>query len=214
MNRNLVLGGVLALLTGATSQLRAEPAPNSELTQLKKQLQRLEKRVSELETVLAPVKDKIQTESRREALRNKARERMLQDRKVYNQKQLGEIEELYQVANNKWRSPEAKLSLEKLVDKYAKANRTGCALLYLGQFSEGKDREAHLRAAIANHSDCWYGDGVQVGPYARYYLAHYYHGIGKKAEAARLDQEIREQYPEAIDHRGQPLAGRLATDGK
>jgi hypothetical protein len=63
----------------------------------------------------------------------KAHERMRQDTKMFSAEDLREIESLYQVANQKWQTQEARDSLKTLTEKYEEANRTGCAILYLGQ---------------------------------------------------------------------------------
>ena len=53
--------------------------------------------------------------------------------------QLGEIETLYQIANTKGkRSPEARESLKQLLEKYDKANRTGCATFISGRRVKGR----------------------------------------------------------------------------
>jgi tetratricopeptide (TPR) repeat protein len=109
------------------------------------------------------------------------------------------------VANKQWKSPEAREALEKLIQKYSKANRTGCAVLYLGQMSDGEEKEKYLKKAIEEFSDCWYGNGVQVGAMARFLLAGYYQQTGQEEEAARLYGEIREQYPNAVTHDGKSL---------
>ncbi len=140
------------------------------------------------------------------AVRERARKRFLEDRKIYSSEELREIERLYQVANKKWKSPEARESLKLLIEKYPKANRTGCAIMYLGQMSSGQERETYLKLAIKDFSDCYYGSGVQVGAYARLYLADYYSKIGKDDEAQLLYKEIRTHYPDAINHRGKPLS--------
>ncbi len=148
-------------------------------------------------------------DSPRAALRKKFSARMKKDRQTYTAEQIAEIERVYQVADQKPRSEEARDGLKKLAEKYGKANRAGCGLLYLARWSEGKEREGRLRAAIANHSDCMYGDGVEVGAYARYYLAKYYQGTGKTEEAQRLYQEIRDNYPNAVTHGGEPLKDHI-----
>lgn len=136
--------------------------------------------------------------------------RLDQDRKRYSEAEMREIEELYQIANRKFNSAEAQESLKKLISKYSCANRTGCAVLYLGQMCPDRPQaEEYLRQAIANYSDCWYGDGVQVGAYARFYLAGYYRQSGKNQEAEKLYQEIREKYPDAVTHNGKPLANEF-----
>jgi len=104
---------------------------------------------------------------------------MQRDARTFSAQELQEIESLYQVANQKWQSPEARDSLKTLVEKYKKANRTGCAILYLGQMSPGQEQIAYFKQAIADHSDCFYGDGVQVGAFARFLLGQTYLKSGK-----------------------------------
>ncbi len=145
------------------------------------------------------------TQKRQKALRARFSKRSAKDRALYTRQQLGEIESLYQVANKKWRTQEAKDSLKKMLEKYDKANRTGCALLYMGQMSSGDEKEAYLLRAIEGHGDCYYGDGVNVGAYARLHLAGYYKGIQKTDQAVKLWKQILTKYPNAIDHKGYRL---------
>jgi hypothetical protein len=191
------------LVTGSVSV----GADDQEIQSLRKQVEELTERVTKLERALASSADKTQTELRVEKQRIKARERMAKDREVYSQIQLREIESLYQVANQKWRSEEGKNSLMDLIKKYDKANRTGCALLYLGQMSDGTEKEEYLNKAIADFSDCWYGDGVQVGAYARLVLAQYCRNSKQPEKAEKLLREVERLFPEAIDHKGQVLTG-------
>lgn len=185
-------------------------AQNSqEMQDLKEQVRRLEQRVSALEALVKTLTAAKSTESNTAKLQTKARERMVKDREVYNEQQLREIETLYQVANKSWNSPEAKACLEKLTQTYTKANRTGCAVLYLAQMSQGETQEKLLKEAVEKYSDCWYGDGVQVGAYARFYLIQYYNQAQKTQEADKLIRELQEKYPDAIDHKGQPLMNAL-----
>lgn len=153
-------------------------------------------------------------QQRRQSLRSKFTNRSAKDKNNYTSQQLREIESLYQVANKKWRTQEAKDSLKKMLEKYDKANRTGCALLYMGQMSSGRERQEYLLEAIKNHSDCWYGDGVNVGAYARLYLAGYYKSIDKTDEAVKLWKYILEQYPDAITHNGQLLRNSVTQQMK
>ena len=139
----------------------------------------------------------------------KARNRMRQDLRTFSDQDRGEIESLYQVANQKWQTQEARDSLKKLIEKYKKANRTGCAILYLGQMSRGDEQIAYLKQAIENHSDCFYGDGVQVGAFARLLLGQAYLKAGDADSAKALFDEIRKKYPDAIDHRGNSLLDQL-----
>ena len=174
-------------------------------TNLEARVVELEKEVAELKTELAPVLAEAKAKENVAAQRAKARERMRKDAEIYSPDELKEIEKLYQVANRQWRTEEGKESLKELIKKYDKANRTGCALLYLGQMSKGEERENYLKQAIDHFSDCFYGDGVQVGAYARFYLAYYYKDSGEKDKADKLFAELKTQYPDAIDHKGRLL---------
>ena len=77
-------------------------------------------------------------------------------------------------------------------------------MMYLGQHKDASEREKeeYWLAAIKNHSDCFYGDGVQVGAYARFYLSWNYFRAGKTSKAKDLVEEIEELYPNAIRHGG------------
>ena len=99
--------------------------------------------------------------------------------------------------------------MKTLVEKYNKANRVGCAVLYLGQMSRGDEQTAYLKQAIADHGDCFYGDGVQVGAFARFLLGQAYLKSGNGEEAKTLFDEIRNDYPDSIDHNGDSLVGQL-----
>ena len=117
-----------------------------------------------------------------------------------------EIETLYQVANTKGkRSEEARASLKQLLEKYDKANRTGCATLYLGQASEGAERLEYLTRAVEKFSDCYYFNGCQVGGYGRYVLALTLWDKGEKDKARALLAELKTTYKDATDHRGRPM---------
>ncbi len=200
--KNLIL--ILLVLLAPPFALAQDSA---EFTALEKRVQKLEERIGELEASVAPGIAKAKAAQRVDQQRIKARERMRKDLAVYSRDQLREIESLYRVANQKWQSKEGKDSLKQLIENFDKANRTGCALLYLGQMSEGKEKEDYLKKAIDGFSDCYYGDGVQVGAYARYYLAYYYKKNGQEEKAQELFKEIISKYPDAIDHKG-----RLLTD--
>lgn len=182
-------------------------APANE--ELEARIAALEKEVAELRTSLAPVIEQAKGKQVVDDQRARARVRMRKDLEVYSREELREIESLYQVANQQWNSPEGKESLGKLIERYDKANRTGCALLYLGQMSKGAEKVDYLTRAIEGFSDCYYGDGVQVGAYARFHLAYHHKEAGEEEKAAAIFDEIRECYPDAIDHKGRPLSGQL-----
>ncbi len=141
--------------------------------------------------------------------RELAKARALKDRERYSAEQLAEIEGLYQSANKDLKAPDAKGKLEKLVAEFGGSNRAGCALLYLGQNTRGEEQVRYLKMAMETSSDCFYGDGVQVGPYARYYLARRYLKEGRTKEGEELFQEIAAKYPDAITHSGSLLSSAL-----
>ena len=144
-----------------------------------------------------------------EMLRARAQERMRQDLTIYTPADLRALEELYQSANRDLRGPQAKETLLRVVRDYPKSNRAGSAVLYLAQLSSGDEREGYLKTAIDSYGDTWYGDGVQVGAFARAQLAAFHAAVGKMAEAKALADEIVERFPGAVDHRGQPLVDML-----
>jgi hypothetical protein len=152
--------------------------------------------------------------SRQNTLRKRFEERMAQDRKNYTQKQLDEAEQLYSVANQKWGTPETIESLQTMIKKYPDLDRTGCAVLYLAQMSQGDERARHLQDCIEKYNDCFYGDGVQVGAYARFLLVEDYRSMGEEKKAEALSTEIRSEYAGAIDHRGNLLVDSLKVDSK
>ncbi|TWT63831.1 hypothetical protein [Rubinisphaera italica] len=190
---------VLLLCTFTAAVWSDEP---ESIDQLKARIAELEQRLNSLEEAVAPVLNKIKLENIVAEQRQLARNRMQQDREVYTIEQLREIESLYQVANRNWRTEQAQQSLEALVEKYQKANRTGCAILYLGQITTGDEQKKYLQQAIDDFSDCFYGDGVQVGAYARLLLAAHLEQAGDSEAAEKLRVELQKLYPDAIDHQG------------
>ena len=132
------------------------------------------------------------------------RARMSQDAAVYGRDGMREIEQLYRAYSRK--TENADEALKSLIEKYPKANRTGCAVMYAAQHSRGEERVKWLNQAIEHHSDCVYGDGAQVGAYARWFLAREHMRKGDKAAAEKLYAEIRAKYPDAVTHKGQRFA--------
>ncbi|HTL54341.1 MAG TPA: hypothetical protein VL361_01625 [Candidatus Limnocylindrales bacterium] len=207
MKFNLIAG---MLILGMVSSSRLFAQPNAdEIAQLKARVAQLEKQVREISQLVEPLKAQQASENRRKALRDKFNEKMAQDRAKYSSEQLREAEELYQVANQKWGTSEASESLQKMIKKYPDINRTGCATLYVAQRSEGEERIKYLQECIEKFNDCYYGDGVQVGAYARFLLAEYYQSKGEAQKADALDKEIRIKYADAVDH-----SGRLLVESK
>ncbi len=206
-------GMILGCLVFLASPVRAD---NSEKIEgLEEKVEALEKRIAALESSSSsgvskkstsqPAATKMDNKQLAAQQQQKARARMLKDSSVYSKAELREIESLYQVANEKWRTKQGKDSLKLLVDKFDESNRTGCALLYLGQMSRGDEREEYLEEAIDDYSDCYYGNGVQVGAYARFLLAYHYKETGEEDDAEELLDEIKSDFPDAISHQGERL---------
>jgi DNA repair exonuclease SbcCD ATPase subunit len=206
---------VAILLSGiiVSSSLSAQ-TNSDEVKRLTQRVAELEKQVQEIARLLEPLKAQQSVENRRKALREKFEKQMSRDQAKYSPEQLREAENLYQVANQKWGSAEATESLQAMIKKYPDINRTGCAVLYVGQRSEGEQRVKYLRDCIEKYNDCFYGDGVQVGVYARFLLAEYYKSKGQTNDAEQLFNEIRTKYPEAVDHSGRLLVESIKTQGR
>ncbi len=195
---------VVASLVAVAGLLAAAEAPDDGAA-LERRVAELEVRVAELERLLAPMHDRLEADARRQPLRERARARMQADRDRYTPEELARIEETYQRANRNLKAPEAVGLLEEVVATWPSSNRAGCALVYLGQIAEGDAGAAYLQRALAEHGDCFYGDGVQVGAYARFLLARRAREAGDVETAERLEREIRTAFADAVDHNGRPL---------
>jgi hypothetical protein len=77
----------------------------------------------------------------------------------------------------------------------------------------GVERAQDLTRAIQDYGDCWYGDGTQVGPYARTLLAMDYAASGRMDEARALAQEVAGNTPDAVEHSGRSLVTELRAKG-
>jgi TolA-binding protein len=187
------------------------------IAELEQQVTTLKQQLAEKDTQLVKLREQLaaagpETKAAQDTARLAARKRMQQDAQKYTREQLSEAEQLYQVANKNWRSIEAKTCLEKMIQQFPDVNRTGCAVLYLGQMSEGAQREQYLKDAIEKYGDCYYGDGANVGAYARYVLATTYQQAGQKEKAKALFDEIRQKFPQALDHKGRLLVKQLPAE--
>jgi hypothetical protein len=197
----------LSISSSAFAQASAE-----EVAQLKERVAALEKQVAELKAIIEPLKAQQSAQNqnnavqeRRKALREKFEKKMAQDREKYSQPQLRDAERLYQIANQKWGTDEALQSLQTMIKQYPDINRTGCAVLYVAQQSQGEERTNYLKQCIEKHNDCFYGDGVQVGVFARFLLASDYLEKGKRDEANTVFAEIQQNYADSVDHSGKLL---------
>jgi FtsZ-interacting cell division protein ZipA len=199
-----MIGGILIAAMAAGSPVFAQ-ANSDDVAQLKQRVERLEQQVREMARLLEPIKAQQAADNRRNALRKKFEKKAAEDQANHTPEQLREAEGLYQVANQKWGSPEATESLQKMIRQYPDLNRTGCAVLYLAQSSKDDVRANYLHDCIEKYNGCFYGDGVQVGAYARFLLAQDYRSKGDPAKAEALEKELKTQYADAVDHGGKLL---------
>jgi DNA repair exonuclease SbcCD ATPase subunit len=210
--RNLIIAGILMSGMAASSPLFAQTS--GEVAQLKERVAQLEKQVQEISQILEPLKAQQAAENRRKAFREKFEKKMAQDRAKYTPQQLHEAEQLYQVANQKWGSTEATESLQTMIKNYPDINRTGCAVLYVAQNSQGEERARYLHDCIEKFNDCFYGDGVQVGAFASFLLAEDYRSQGEEKKAGALYDEIKAKYADAVDHGGKLLVDNIKVDSR
>ncbi|MBW8863792.1 MAG: hypothetical protein JF609_02510 [Verrucomicrobia bacterium] len=208
----MIIGILLTAATAGTPVLAQ--TDTNELARLNQRVDQLEKQVQELSQLVAPLKAQQTADGRRQALREKFDQKMTHDRAKYTRAQLAEAEQLYQVANQKWGTPEAAASLQKMISQYPDINRTGCAMLYIAQKSKGNKRVQYLQDCIDKYGDCYYGDGVQVGAYARFLLLQDHRSGGENKKADALAAELKTKYPDAIDHGGALLADALKSGSK
>jgi TolA-binding protein len=216
MLRVIVVVASMTILLPHRANASADPDDKDKQIQaLQEQVRKLEARLAQLEKQFAPLiarqTNEQDSQGRLKKQQALAQQRMRSDLQEHNRQELGEAEKLYQVANKNWRSDEAKQSLQQMVERFPDVNRTGCAVLYLGQMSEGDHRERLLKDAAEKYGDCFYGNGVQVGAYARFLLALYYKDKGEADKAKELFDEIRAKYPDAVDHRGNALVQQMPT---
>jgi hypothetical protein len=211
--RNTIIAGILMSGLATSSPLFAQTNAD-EIAQLKQRVVQLEKQVQEISQFLEPLKAQQAMDNRRKAFRERFEKKMAQDQEKYTPEQLRDAEKLYQVANQKWGSAEASESLETMIKKYPDINRTGCAMLYVAQRSQGDERAKYLQDCIEKYNDCLYGDGVQVGAYARFLLAEDYRSKGEEKKAAALYKEIKAKYADAIDHGGKLLVDSIKAESE
>lgn len=195
---------VLAVALLGTANVLFADSQDEKIAELKKQL-------TEKRTKLSAKRSFVNDRKNVTNERLKAKERMRKDLKRYSARQLREVETLYQSRGHKYGSEEKNKNLKKVISKYSRANRAGCAMLYLGQFSSsGRKQEAYLKKAIRSYADCFYGDGVQVGAYAQFWLAvNVYLKTGREREAYALLKKLKRRYPNAISHKGNNLAPQI-----
>jgi len=204
MRRVLWLTAPFWLCVCSAPIARGEDA-NAEVQKLKERVRQLEARVGELERLLEPMKDRLLAAARQMGMQKSVAARFQKDREAYTEEDMAQVEKIYQEASKKWGTDEMREGLERLIDEFPGTNRSGCAMMYLAQWAKGQQREEYLKTAIKVYDDCYYGDGVQVGAYARFLLGSDYRNAGDNEKAQKLFDEIRQKYPKAVDHSGKLL---------
>jgi hypothetical protein len=153
--------------------------------------------------------DDVARASRIATLRAEAKAHIDQERTLYSEEELRDIEARYRSAHQRdypmFLRRDAAPILRELVTAYPQSNRSGCAVLDLARLASGEVREQYLREAIANHHQAWCESGVQVAALARARLAIHYAGLEQFEEAERLATELLTLFPGAIDDSGAPL---------
>ena len=71
--------------------------------------------------------------------------------------------------------------------------------------SQDTKKIEYLMRAKDDFSDCYYGDGVNVGAYATYLLACHHQQEGDYDQANKLFNDIKMNHAYAVDHRGRLL---------
>ena len=128
-----------------------------------------------------------------------ARKRMYADMRKYSKKENEEIESLYQ-SMYKLKDPEKSRNLRKLIAKYPRANRSGCAALYLAYYMKGDAQRIALLKVIRRYGGCYYGDGANVAACAKLFLARYYLKNHNLEELKSLFNDLIKNHPAAIHH--------------
>ena len=92
-----------------------------------------------------------------------------------------------------------------LIDRFPDSNRAGCATIYMGQQQladknyTGAEKSFSLAAKKFGHHK--YGNGVEVGGYAYFFLASVYCDTEQYDKAAESLKALVEKYPYASGHR-------------
>ena len=171
--------------------------------ELEKRVRRLEERLAALEkAALSPeVKMKVKAAHQRDS----------QDHKNFKAEDIAKAEEMYQRAAQRYIKYEndPNPALDSVVSAYPQLNRAGCAQLYRAQQESGPEKERLLKDCLDRFSGCYYFDGAQVGPLAMLQLAFYYKQTDRNREAGKLFKQLREKYPESVNHGGRLLVSEI-----
>jgi len=175
------------------------------IKELELKVKMLEERVARLERIKTDVEPSRHTKKMMEI----AKKHSNQEREKFKADDIAKAEVLYQKGNKMLADERSKKPLDSIVSLYPQLNRAGCAQLYRAQQETGTEKERLLKDCIERFSNCYYGDGAQVGPLAMFQLAYYYRYMSKEAEAEKLFKQLRQQYRGAIGHDGEKLLSKV-----
>ena len=117
-------------------------------------------------------------------------------------------EGLYHEGTRLWRAKDHEAAVktwQTLIQKFPASNRAGCAAAYMGQclssIKEYARAEEALRLAAEKFGHHRYGNGVEVGGYAYFYLVHVHCEAGEYGKAGEVLRTLVEKHPYATGHR-------------
>jgi WD40 repeat protein/tetratricopeptide (TPR) repeat protein len=103
------------------------------------------------------------------------------------------------------KAKEALQAWRTLIDKFPESQRAGCAAVYMGQLQlsikDYKGAEESLKLAAEKFGHHRYGNGVEVGGYAYFYLTSLYCDREQYEKAGQALKALVEKYPYASGHR-------------
>lgn len=176
-----------------------------DINYIDKKIEDLEIRLQKLESQVTPLLEEYEITNLSKNEKYNAMQRFLLDADFYSRNQLIIIEKLYKDFQNKTSKSISNDALNKLRITYPNSNRTGCAHLTYALSIKGKEKQRLLIECIDKYKDCYFLDGVNVGAYAKLYLALALYVDGYDEKADLLIMELRNTYPHAIDHNGRRL---------
>lgn len=143
-----------------------------------------------------------------EKQKDEVRARVTKDAMFYSLEEREEIRKLYQSWRAK-RGKERHAAAITMLRRFPKANLTGLVMFNLALDNARQKRIDLLKQVIRDHDDCRYGNGAHIGAMARYHLIVILKETGKQEEAEKYREELRTDFPDAIDYNGKPLAKLL-----
>lgn len=161
----------------------------------------------------ANAKDTKSSKNNLEEKREAVRAKYAEENNKMTPEQINEAQQLHKTVVQFANTSEGKSALQQLMEKYPNTQRTATALYSAACQSAGEERIKLFRLAIDEYGDFyWAGKGATVGALSRYMLAKTYLGQGNKKEAAKLVDELRKNFPDAVWPNGEKMAPYLDKD--